>query len=91
MRTKSIADFCKQTERIRFGYGWKTRREKWDYDRFMAICRKIEEIEHRYIRAIGKHQREAEGITREQQARDWESICQMQYPASVYMAKPQRI
>lgn len=50
MRTKSIADFCKQTERIRFGYGWKTRREKWDYDRFMAICRKIEEIEHRYIK-----------------------------------------
>ena len=84
MRTKSIADFGRQAERIRSSYGWKQRRDKWDYGRFMAVCRKVEEIKHRYIRAIGKHQREAEGMTKEQQSREWLHICQMQFPASVY-------
>lgn len=84
MRTKSIADICKQTDRIRAGYGWKARRDKWDYDRFTEVSRKVKEIEHRYIRAIGEYQREAEGMTREQQEQEWDSIIHVRYPASVY-------
>lgn len=84
MRTKSINDLWNQTERIRTGYGWKQLREKWDYDRFMAINRRVDEIYYRYVRAIGIYMREVEGMSVEQIEREYDANILHQYPASVY-------
>lgn len=87
MRTKSGEDFSKQAERIRSGYGWKQRKDKYNHDRFLAICRKVREIEMRYIRKIGDYQRQVEGFTRDQQSNDFEKFYRMKYPVSVYAKK----
>lgn len=84
MRTKSIKDILTQADRIRAGYGWKHRRDKWNYKQFMAIVAKLQEIQGYYIRAIGIYQREVEGMTREDQRVNFDKYVLRQYPASVY-------
>lgn len=84
MRTKNIKDILTQADRIRAGYGWKQRRDKWNYKQFMAIVAKLQDIQGRYIRAIGIYQREAEGMTREAQVANFDECILRQYPASIY-------
>lgn len=84
MRTKSITDIQAQTERIRSAGSWRRLRERWDYDKFMALCRKIDTISTRYISTIGQYQREVEGMTKVQQSREWIETIHRQYPIDIY-------
>lgn len=85
MRTKNINDIIRQADRIRAGYGWKARKNRWDYIRYMAISNKVDKISMRYTRNIGKHQRGSEGMTKEYQAREWDTISNIPYNANIYM------
>lgn len=84
MRKKSINDLHKQADRIRAGYGWKARGKEWDYERYMAIIHKVEEIKTRYTRRIGEYQREAEGWTKFEQSRKYLTISNMAYGREIY-------
>lgn len=84
MRTKSAAQIKAQANKIQSGYGWKAQGDKWSYEKYMAIADKVQEISDRYIRAIGRHQRAAEGWTKEQQARQFETVYNLPYPREIY-------
>ncbi len=84
MRTKSINDILRQADRIRAGYGWKARREKWDYDRYMEIGCKVDEIQGRYLFNIGSYMRTAEGMTKDFIARNFLTLSNISYKMEIY-------
>ncbi|MDE6190165.1 MAG: hypothetical protein K2G47_00935 [Muribaculum sp.] len=55
----------------------------------MAIVAKLQDIQGRYVRAIGIYQREAEGMTREAQVANFDECILRQYPVSVYAKQPE--
>ena len=84
MRTKSINDILAQVERIRSGYGWKARKDRYNYEQYISICNRLNDISSRYIRNIGRYQREKEGMTRNYQEREWNTVAKMRYGVNVY-------
>lgn len=85
MRTKSITDIVNQAERIRMAGSWESLRSQWNSNKYLNLCRKIKQIQNRYIRAIGRYQRDIEGITTEQQLNALSEVENRKYPASVYI------
>lgn len=84
MKTKSITEIQMQANRIREGYGYKQRGKRWNYERYTSVSTKAEGIAAQYVRAIGRYQREFEGMTRETQAKNYLSIIQKQYTRAIY-------